>query len=98
MKRLFYSTVAVLAFSVSSMANTIELDKTKTDLQVLEIENTINHSVELTKEDVGSVKCWGFGRLLRHKLNQISDDEELIDQIVDAAVTLCNILDDLELI
>jgi hypothetical protein len=29
MKRLFYSTVAVLAFSVSGMANTIELEDLK---------------------------------------------------------------------
>jgi hypothetical protein len=29
MKRLFYSTIAVLAFSVSSMANTIEVEELK---------------------------------------------------------------------
>jgi hypothetical protein len=35
MKKLFYSTVAVLAFSVSGMANTIKVDKEIIDIVVL---------------------------------------------------------------
>jgi hypothetical protein len=39
MKRLFYSTVAVLAFSVSGMANNIEVDK-------LELNKNLESNIE----------------------------------------------------
>ena len=48
MKRLFYSTVAVLAFSVSGMANTIELEdfESKINIKTETIETKLNQEME----------------------------------------------------
>ncbi len=92
MKKFIFSAVALMAFSFAGMANDIEETKSENQLVVSNIENTTS------VEEIGSLKCWAFGKWLKTKLNAVSDDDALIDQTVDAAVGLCNILDDVGII
>ena len=93
MKKVFFSAVVLVAFSFAGMANEIEEKKVEVEtIQIEKFENTFEESS--TSNETGSLKCWAFGKWLRAKLNAISDNDALIDQTVDAAVDLCNILDD----
>ena len=97
MKKLLFSAVALVAFSFAGMAN--ETEEKRADAKNIEIQ-IIENTIESTPstEEAGSLKCWAFGKWLRIKLNAVSENEELIDQTVDAAVSLCNTLDDIGLI
>ncbi len=97
MKKMIFSAVALVAFSFAGMAN--EIEEKKVDIETIQfekVENSIKDSSNAI--EAGSLKCWAFGKWLRAKLNAVSDNDALIDQTVDAAVDLCNILDDAGLI
>jgi hypothetical protein len=97
MKKFMFSAVALVAFSFAGMANEIEEKKVEVKtIKIEKIENSIEDSSIAV--EAGSLKCWAFGKWLRHKLNAVSNNDALIDQTVDAAVDLCNILDDSGLI
>lgn len=107
MKKFVFSAVAMMAFSLSSMANTI--DEQKIAAKTVEIEKfyySDNISIGFNNSDAiaadaemaGSLKCWAFGKWLRLKLSAVSNDEELINATVEAAVAICNVLDELDMI
>ncbi len=94
---MIFSAVALIAFSFAGMAN--EIEEKKAENKVIENEKIVKVvEISIIKEDSSSLKCWAFGKWLRAKLNAVSDNEVLIDQTVNTAVSLCNILDDAGLI
>jgi hypothetical protein len=60
MKRLFYSTIAVLAFSVSGMANTIELEKNENIYDKIELNSTEIENNSETEVDCRLVKFQAY--------------------------------------
>ncbi|WP_445711185.1 hypothetical protein [Flavobacterium sp.] len=96
MKKFAFSIVTLVAFSFSGMANETEKKVEVKSIEIVKIENAIE--ITTSTEEAGSLKCWAFGKWLRVKLNAVSENEELIDQTIDAAVSLCNTLDDIGLI
>jgi hypothetical protein len=111
MKKLLFTAIALVAFSSASMANTIaheevvsEKSQITNKIAITSIENLnvleLYTQYKLTTPAVktGSIKCWLFGKWLRSQLNDVSNDTALINQTVNAAVALCNIVDDLGII
>ena len=94
---MIFSGIALVTFSFAGMANEIEEKKLEVKtIKIEKVENSIEDSSNAV--EAGSIKCWAFGKWLRAKLNAVSDNDVLIDQTVDTAVDLCNILDDAGLI
>jgi hypothetical protein len=64
MKRLFYSTVAVLAFSVSGMANTIELEVVSTNVEnenpIIEIASDL---IKKNIDEERGLNCFDFAAI-----------------------------------
>jgi hypothetical protein len=76
MKRLFYSTLAVLAFSVSGMANTIELEK---DV-FFETEQTLfDTSVQTENDPTSNWACLMLAGRVYAELSVNFPEEEAID-------------------
>ena len=108
MKKVFFTAIALVAFSSASMANTIADEevvmtnvKIENKVVITSIENLnvielyTQYKLTTQTEASGSIKCWLFGKWLRSQLNNVSNDTTLINQTVTAAVSLCNIIDDL---
>ncbi|HSQ46830.1 MAG TPA: hypothetical protein VLM44_07935 [Lutibacter sp.] len=56
--------------------------------------NMIEH-VNFKAEGIESIKCWAFRVWVKAQLEEISDDEELINETADALKELCEIANDL---
>lgn len=130
MKNLFFTAIALVAFSGISMASSIAHERNKNTKCKIEVLSSITCSTKFktgiavqssspkitviistetskfidsdftsSKSEnltTASLKCWAFGKYIRIKLNEVSDDQVLIDQTVKALVALCNIADDLD--
>lgn len=72
MKKLFYSTLAVLAFSVSGMANTVELEEQQYNLK---LENNLLE-LEASFNDGYSEKCFERGILTYYQSIAAGNTEE----------------------
>jgi hypothetical protein len=108
MKNFFLTAFAIIAINGISRANSIATQEIATNyvkieekvsitsiekLNVIELYDQFKVSNQMV--ETGSVKCWLFGRWLRKQLSEVSNDTALINQTVEAAVALCNIIDDL---
>lgn len=76
MKRLFYSTIAVLAFSVSGMANTIELEK---DLFFETEQALFETSVQVENDPTSYWDCLMLAGRVYAELSENFPEEEAID-------------------
>jgi hypothetical protein len=129
MKKLFFTAIALVAFSGVSMASIVAHEMKKNATSIIEVvsSNTVStkfktgitvqssypkisviissgttkviesdfKSLDSKNVTNASLKCWAFGKYIRIKLNEVSDNQALIDQTIKALVALCNIADDL---
>lgn len=129
MKKVFFTAIALIAFSGISMASIVAHEMKNKGNNIIEAVSSTTVStnfktgikVQISYSKIAviissvttkviesdfksldsknvtnaSLKCWAFGKYIRIKLNEVSDNQALIDQTVKALVALCNIADDL---
>ncbi len=77
-----------------TIENVVSLNQiSKTEL----LEESIFLELNGSSESVVSIKCWAAKQWVKHKLRQVSDEDEMIDEIGDAVYELCEIARDLGL-
>lgn len=95
MKNLILSIVFVFASFTMVNANSIESKISMDEIIDIEEQITVNYQViSLSENAPDSVKCWIFKKWVRRQANAVSDDQELIDEVVDALGDLCELAND----
>lgn len=90
MKNVFFALAFMLVgtFAFANNSETIITEENVVSLN--EMSKT-----ELLEESV-SLKCWAVKQWVKAKASEVSDDDELIDELADVVYELCEIAKDLD--
>lgn len=103
MKNVFFALAFMLVgtFAFANNVETIITEENVVSLNEISKTELIEENVFLElnnfSESFVSVKCWAVKQWIKSKAREVSDDDELIDELGDAIYDLCEIARDLGL-
>jgi len=95
MKKIILGVVFVFASFTLVNANSIESKMLIDEIIDIEEQFAIDYQgISFSENAPDSIKCWLFKKWVRKQANEVSDNDELIDEVVDALGDLCELAND----